>query len=690
LGPLTKTRAFPFLQNGGEMGELTRRYDWSQTPLGPPDEWPLVLRTTVAMILSSRFPMFLWWGKDMIQFYNDAYRPSLGNDGKHPGALGQKAVDCWPEIWDVIYPLISQVQSTGEATWNEDQLIPIYRNGKIEDVYWTFGYSPIFGESDEVEGVLVVCQEITQKVQNRQKLEESEARLHALIAAAPVAIGLFVGRDLIVEMYNQTFIDIVGKGPNLTGRPLAEVMPELITENQPFLQILDDVYTSGKVFQTFGAQVDIVQNGIMKQGFYDFSYTPLFDAEGKVYAILDIAIDVTEQVIASKRLAQSEQNLRNIILKAPVAMCILKGSAHVVEIANERMIELWGKKAAEVMNKPIFEGLPEAKDQGFEQALHQVFTTGETFIAYGVPVTLPRNGEIQPVYINFMYEAYRENGIISGIIAVATEVTEQMVAQQKIEEVVTQRTKELAEANKALQQTNQELEQFAYIASHDMQEPLRKVITFSNMLESRLDPIDERSKNYLNKIAASTTRMSQLIYDVLNFSKLSKEGELSVATDLNTVLENITDDFELLIEQKKAIIHIDRLPVLQAVPLQMQQLFSNLVSNALKFSRADVSPEITITSRRLSEAEVTEHQGLLPKRAYYLIQVMDNGIGFKQEHAQQIFHIFQRLHVKTEYSGTGIGLALCKKIVQNHQGEIWAEAIKGKGAVFNVILPGKT
>ena len=121
----------PFLQNGGEMGVLTRQYDWAGSSLGEPGNWPQSLKTIVSVILNSRFPMFLWWGPDLIQFYNDAYRPSLGNDGKHPSALGQRGQDCWPEIWPIIKPLIDQVSNNGESTWQEDQLIPIYRNGKL-------------------------------------------------------------------------------------------------------------------------------------------------------------------------------------------------------------------------------------------------------------------------------------------------------------------------------------------------------------------------------------------------------------------------------------------------------------------------------------------------------------------------------------------------------------------------------
>lgn len=117
------------------MGRLTRQFDWTTTPLGPPEQWPQSLRTTVSILLNARFPMFLWWGPDLIQFYNDAYRPSLGDNGKHPKALGQKGAACWPEIWPTIKPLIDSVMAGGDATWHEDQLVPIYRNGRLEDVY---------------------------------------------------------------------------------------------------------------------------------------------------------------------------------------------------------------------------------------------------------------------------------------------------------------------------------------------------------------------------------------------------------------------------------------------------------------------------------------------------------------------------------------------------------------------------
>lgn len=175
---------FHYLKGGGEMGQLIREHDWSNNIVGMPDQWPQSLLTTLSIMLHSRFPMFLWWGKDLIQFYNDAYRPSLGNEGKHDFALGQKGKDCWPEIWPVIGPLIDQVLSGGESTFSEDQLIPIYRNNKLEDVYWTFSYSRVNDESGEPGGVLVICNERTKQIEEQKELSNAKDELDFAIQAA--------------------------------------------------------------------------------------------------------------------------------------------------------------------------------------------------------------------------------------------------------------------------------------------------------------------------------------------------------------------------------------------------------------------------------------------------------------------------------------------------------------------------
>jgi PAS domain S-box-containing protein len=814
----TLNKKYHFLEDGGEMGELTREFDWANTVVGPFDQWPQALKTTVGIILHSDFPMFLWWGEDMIQFYNDAYRPSLGQEGKHPKALGQHGKECWPEIWDIIHPLIQQVKTTGKSFFLEDQLIPIYRNGKIEDVYWTFSYSAVIDEDNDIAGVLVVCNETTKKVNTRvqlertqfmllqsesnlrnmilqapvamcilkgprhivetandkmfelwgkskermlgrpifdelleakyegfeklldsvistgktytaygapvtlyrggrselvyvhfvyeafrdsdnsivgvmvvavdvtkevlirKKLEESENKIRTLVDSAPFPIGVYEGREMRITMLNQAIIDAWGKGSDLIGKTYSDVLPEL--ENQDIYPQLDRVFTTGIPFHARNQRVDLVVDGQARTYYFNYSFTPLFDGNGKVYGVMNTAADVTDLNIAKMKVEQSESNFRNMVKQAPVAMCIMTGDRHVVEVANDLILELWGKSENDVMNKPIFEAVPESRGQGLEELLYNVYTTGIPVVANERPVTLLRNRKHETVYQNFVYEPYRDsNATIIGVLAITVDVTSQVIARREIEQVVKERTE-------SLRRTNAELSQFAYITSHDLQEPARKISTFIELLGRSLgENIDQRAKIYLQKIDGSATRMLTLIRDVLRFSQLSNYSHEFAKVDLNNVLQQVKNDFELLIEEKQCLVESNVLPVIEAIPVQMSQLFSNLVSNALKFSRAGQKSCVQINASLLKPESVAVFNQLRPSAEYCRIDFTDSGIGFSQANAQQIFNIFQRLHTKDEYQGTGIGLAMCKKIAENHGGQIFAKSELGEGATFTVILP---
>lgn len=230
----------------------------------------------------------------------------------------------------------------------------------------------------------------------------------------------------------------------------------------------------------------------------------------------------------------------------------------------------------------------------------------------------------------------------------------------------------LEEKNIELERSNKELESFNYVASHDLQEPLRKIQTFLSMISRRGDdPATVHA--YMEKISSSAERMSNLIQDVLAYSRLSVDNKF-VNVDLNKIVENILSDYELVISEKQAVINKDNLPVIKAIPQQMHQLFSNLISNSLKYN--DGKPVINISSKLLNGnpnmAEIT---------------LSDNGIGFDQQYSDQIFTLFKRLHGKSEYSGTGIGLSICKKIVEQHNGTITAKSNIGNGALFTIQLP---
>jgi light-regulated signal transduction histidine kinase (bacteriophytochrome) len=240
---------------------------------------------------------------------------------------------------------------------------------------------------------------------------------------------------------------------------------------------------------------------------------------------------------------------------------------------------------------------------------------------------------------------------------------------------------------KELDRSNKELEEFAYIASHDLQEPLRKITSFSERLKEKLPSnLEPDVQLYLNRMLAATENMRTLIDNLLEFSRTSRNREPFSKVDLNTVIADVKADLELKIEESNAQINTTQLPVIDAIPMQMRQLFTNLFTNAIKFKKPDQPPKITIDCHVLTEDE-RESRHLRPNVRYYVISVIDQGIGFEQEYSDKIFQIFQRLHGKAEYPGSGIGLAICKKIAENHLGTIYAEGVQGKGATFNIILP---
>lgn len=239
-----------------------------------------------------------------------------------------------------------------------------------------------------------------------------------------------------------------------------------------------------------------------------------------------------------------------------------------------------------------------------------------------------------------------------------------------------------------LERSNDELEQYAYVASHDLQEPLRKIRSFGSYLqETQAEKLDEKGRQHLEKIIKSAERMSVLIKDILSFSSMRRE-EGFVETDLNKIVESSLSDFDLSITQRGAVIQKDTLPTIEAIPLQMNQLFYNLFNNSLKFAKQGQKPQIRISSNVVTE-EKKKKLALVEDTVYYEITFSDNGIGFSQEYADQIFGLFKRLNDKQYYPGSGIGLALCKKVVENHNGLMYAKGKENEGASFFIYLPRK-
>lgn len=306
----------------------------------------------------------------------------------------------------------------------------------------------------------------------------------------------------------------------------------------------------------------------------------------------------------------------------------------------------------------------------------------------------PVNPDLLKAKVSVFVDLYRKNHQLIAQeqkMAAANQRLEQEIAERiKSEEKINQLNRQLMKNIAWLKASNEELERFAYVASHDLQEPLRKIILFSDQLSVKYGTLlNDEGKGFIDRIMKATERMRLLIKNILNFSKSISDSESFEDTDLNILLDGILSDLEVSIQQKKAVINISKLPALRVVPGQFRQLFQNLLINALKFSREDAVPQIYIYAEKTQGMQL---DGIIPGKYddyFYNIYVKDNGIGFEQKYATEIFTLFKRLNSYDKFEGTGIGLSICKKIVEHHKGFISALSEPGHGTTFIISLPVK-
>jgi PAS domain S-box-containing protein len=356
----------------------------------------------------------------------------------------------------------------------------------------------------------------------------------------------------------------------------------------------------------------------------------------------------------AQALASSEKKLQQVFSQAPVAIIVFRGRDFIVELANPPYQALLpGRELA----GRFADVVPEL-GQNVWDLLNSVLDTGEPVLASElyVPYDSDRDGLSEDHWFNIAYNPLREpDGTVAGIIAVLTDVTAQVLARQQLESA------------------NRELEEFAYVASHDLQEPLRMVNIYTELLLRRHVTNEPQAKQYAAIIHRGVNRMEALIKDLLTFSRTIHSEDLQVGTaDLSLALSEATSVLKGRIEETRAVIEFPPLPSVRGDTAQLAHVFQNLLSNALKYQRKGARPEVKITA--------------LCDGANWVITVRDNGIGFEPQYAERIFGLFKRLH-KEEYPGTGLGLAICRRIIERHGGRIWAESKPGEGATFCFSLP---
>jgi two-component system sensor histidine kinase VicK len=323
----SKSATLPFLQGGGEMGELIRSFDWSQTSLGKPEKWHIALKQTVSMMLTTTFPVLVCWGNDYIQLYNDAFRP-INGETKHPQAIGGSARDTYAEIWDTIGPMFAGVMD-GNAIGFPDFMVRPDRNGYPEDCYFDFSYSPVRDEHGAVHGVLVICIETTEKVFALKKAKEAEAemekakaeteqqrdRLKRFFMQAPAGICIMDGSDLVFELINPLYQQLF-PGRELLGKPVLEAIPEI--KGQPIWDILQNVYHTGETFEGSELLIPMARtdDGPVEDRYFNFIYQARRDNNKLIDGILVFAIEVTDSVLAVKELSKTQNNLKMAVTAA--------------------------------------------------------------------------------------------------------------------------------------------------------------------------------------------------------------------------------------------------------------------------------------------------------------------------------------------------------------------------------------
>ena len=834
-----------------------------------------------------------------------------------------------------IKEMLDRVSNSGQRYSTLDQPLQFIKKGILETIYVSFSYEALYDAEGNINGIMGIGHDVTAEVEARKKIEESEQNMRTLVDSAPFPIGVLVGEDMRVSLANQSIMDAWGKGNDVIGKLYNEILPEL--ENQQVYDQIRSVLHSGIPFHAKNQKIDLITDGVLQSYYYNYSFTPLLDAYGKVHSVMNTAAEMTELNEAKYKIEESERRFREAVKQAPMGITILRGPEHVVEIANETYLQIVDQTESHFIGKPLFETLPEVED-AISNILTEIYKTGNAFNGYEFPVHLKRNGKVELCYFNFVYHPLRENNVITGIMVVATEVTETVKAKHLIEEneeklqliiegselgiydldiksgvfiaserchqiigfsgknnltqadlvalihpedfetrkkalkeafttgvlhnairvydedqsirwidikgkvfydkyneperllgtvrniteektfqqrllereekfrlladslpqqvwtadtsgmltywnktvfdfsglsleqlmnagwmemvhpddrartmeqwmnavslgnefniehrfrkhngefrwqlsraipqkdtdgdikmwvgsstdiqeqkmfttelenMVKLRTKELQQKNIDLEKMNKELQSFVYISSHDLQEPLRKIQTFSSrILETEYDALSQTAQKHFTRMQKSAYRMQTLIQDLIAYSRTNVKEKYYEAVNLLDVIEDVQESLSEELEENDVTFILLNICEISIIPVQFTQVIHNLISNSIKFAKIDrpLSIEIDCNVEEGSDTGIEE----LYNKKYCHIRYTDNGIGFEPEYNEKIFEVFQRLHSKDEYTGTGIGLAIVKRIIDNHEGVIRAHGTLNEGTVFDIYLP---
>ncbi len=544
------------------------------------------------------------------------------------------------------------------------------------------------GEEAKVEGLEAgaddymvkpfTARELLARVDGNIRIAKSrmaaEQNLQNIIMQTPVPMAILKGDDLTIEICNENAYTLTGRKPQeVTGKSFAEAFEEL---TETFLPALKQVYKTGNPFSATELPLQIFKNQAIETFYLNVVAEPLRNEIGKIAGIIVAGIDVTIQVNAIRALEKNQRELTRLANAMPQLVWIANADGEVIYY-NDRVTEFSGSTKTNE-GTWLWQGMIHSDDlKASVDAWQKAVQEGTV---YQIEHRVKLKDGTYKWHLSRGVPQKNEDGKIIKWFGTSTDIQVSREYSNELEQQVLQRTFELQELNKILQQSNNDLQQFAHVASHDLKEPLRKIKTFSGrLLDDKASELSDRGKVFVEKMNSATDRMYAMIDGVLKYSTINAGDEQMEVINLNEIFRQILLDLEILINEKNATLFVAQMPVIEGAAVLIYQLFYNLINNALKFSGSERKPVISITSsvlqtNKLQVAEIT---------------VVDNGIGFENIHAEKIFDPFARLNSKDKYEGTGLGLSLCKKIVQRHGGTISAKSKKDEGAAFTVTLPLK-
>ena len=592
---------------------------------------------------------------------------------------GRPLLEVFPELKGQRFPdLLLNVLESGQVCRDKEAEAIIDAQDGRKVFYMDFEYAPLMEDTAEgVTGVMVSAYDVTETVLAKRTAKEAEERLK--LAIESTGMGTYEVDLLNNEMtHSRSFLQIFGMNPDL---PVDR--KELVSRIHP-----DDLEIRRKAHERSLTTGVLTYEFRLNRGDNEWHWIKawgrvMFDESGKPIRLTGTILDTTDEKLTLLALRNSEKRFRTLADTLPAMVWISDPEGNLYYY-NRSVHEYSGFTPEELARVGWLEIVhPEDREENVAKWMHCI-QTQEPFL---FEHRFRRHDGAYRWQLSRAVPQYNENGQVEMWVGSSTDIHEHKIFADELEEQVIQRTQELINSNEALLKSNTELAQFAYVASHDLQEPLRKIQTFVTMVSDlERTRISEKGAEILQRLRSTAERMQQLVIDLLSYSRVNKMENHFAKTDLNYLVHSILQQLEERIDHLRIKLQLDTLPVIWAVPFQMEQLFTNLLSNAIKFSDPSKSSKIEVRYQHLPAG--TEKSAMLNETwDYHKIEVADNGIGFDNEYKEKIFQVFQRLHGKDIFPGTGIGLAICKKIIDNHQGLISANGAIGEGALFTIYIP---